>query len=118
MDSKVLLAGISGFLLGGFIVSLVAMNEAEIASPAAHSDSTLSSKSGDAFDRAFIAEMITHHEGAIDMAKLAESRAKHNEIKELSQNIITTQSNEIKMLKMWQKEWKYTTEDHTNKRRH
>ena len=118
MDSKVLLAGISGFLLGGFIVSLVAMNEVQMTSSNTHSSESLASKSGDAFDEAFISEMITHHEGAVDMAKLAENRAKHREIKELSKNIITTQSDEIKMLKMWQKEWNYTSEDHTNESGH
>lgn len=118
MNSKVLLAGMSGFLLGGFIVSLVAINETQTTSSNTHSSESLAAKSGDAFDEAFISEMITHHEGAVEMAELAENRAKHNEIKELSKNIIATQSDEIKMLKMWQEEWGYTPQDHNNQNGH
>lgn len=39
--------------------------------------------------------MITHHQGAIEMARLAEGKAEHEEIKELAQAIIKAQEREI-----------------------
>ncbi len=39
--------------------------------------------------------MITHHQGAIEMAKLAEGKAQHPEIKELARQIIEAQEREI-----------------------
>jgi uncharacterized protein (DUF305 family) len=65
----------------------------------------LQGKTGDAFDQEFLAEMIVHHQGAIDMAKLALSNAKHQEIKDLAQAIISAQTKEIGEMKQWQKSW-------------
>ena len=67
----------------------------------------LKGKSGDDFDKAFISEMIEHHMGAIEMAKEASVSAKHPEIKEMSQTIISSQSQEIDQMKEWQKNWNY-----------
>lgn len=67
--------------------------------------------SGDAFDKAYLEMMIAHHEGAIDMAKLAPARAKHDEIKTLSTAIITAQNKEISDMKQWQNNWAYTSDD-------
>ena len=39
--------------------------------------------------------MITHHQGAIEMARLAEGKAEHQEIKELARQIIKAQEREI-----------------------
>jgi uncharacterized protein (DUF305 family) len=50
-------------------------------------------------DRAFIDAMVPHHQGAIDMAEVALKNAEHEEIKELSRNIVSTQRAEIKELK-------------------
>ena len=67
----------------------------------------LKGKTGDDFDIAFLSEMITHHQGAIDMANLAKQNAKHEEIKNLANNIITAQTNEINEMKSWQQQWHY-----------
>ncbi|HEX6258308.1 MAG TPA: DUF305 domain-containing protein [Candidatus Saccharimonadales bacterium] len=72
----------------------------------------LKNKTGDDFDKAFIEEMIMHHQGAIDMARLAETRAKHSEIKQLSQDILSAQSKEIEMMRGWQTDWGYTAKPH------
>ncbi len=71
--------------------------------------SSLKNKSGDDFDKAFISEMITHHQGAIDMANLAKLNAKHDEIKKLADNIATAQTKEIGEMKSWQTKWGYTS---------
>lgn len=67
--------------------------------------SQLVSKNGDAFDQAFITEMIIHHEGAVDMAELALTRAQHQEIKDLATAIIAAQNKEIDDMKKWYQEW-------------
>lgn len=68
---------------------------------------TLKGKTGDEFDRAFITGMIEHHQGAINMANLAKQNAKHDEIKSMADDIISAQTNEIDMMKQWQKTWGY-----------
>ena len=45
---------------------------------------SLKNKSDDEFDKAFITGMIEHHQGAIDMAKLAQKQAKHEELKTMA----------------------------------
>jgi uncharacterized protein (DUF305 family) len=64
--------------------------------------------SGDEFDEAFTEMMIAHHEGAVDMAELIPSRAKHDEVKQLGVEIIAAQTKEIGEMKQWQKDWGYS----------
>lgn len=56
-------------------------------------------------DKHFILEMIPHHDGAIEMAQLAQNQATHSEIKTLSANIIKSQSEEITQMENWYKDW-------------
>ncbi len=65
----------------------------------------LEGKKGDAFDKAFIEEMIVHHEGAVEMAEAALMSAKHKEIKDMANAIISTQTSEIDQMKTWLKTW-------------
>lgn len=67
----------------------------------------LKGKTGDDFDKAFISEMIMHHQGAIDMAQEAKINAKHEELKKMAENIITAQTSEIDQMRKWQKNWNY-----------
>ncbi len=67
----------------------------------------LQGKTGDEFDAAFLAMMIPHHEGAIEMAKLAETSAAHAEIKALAKAIIKAQQTEIDQMEKWQTTWNY-----------
>lgn len=69
---------------------------------------------GDDFDKAFIEEMIMHHQGAIDMAKLIETNAKHDELKQLGKDIISAQSKEIDMMQTWQTDWGYKATPHSS----
>lgn len=69
----------------------------------------LNGRTGDDFDQNFLSMMIAHHQGAIDMAKLAEKNAKHQEIKDLSKDILSAQSKEIDQMQAWQTEWGYKT---------
>lgn len=65
----------------------------------------LSGKTGDDFDKAFISEMIIHHEGAVEMAEAALVNAKHEEIMQMAHEIISAQTREIQQMKDWQRSW-------------
>jgi uncharacterized protein (DUF305 family) len=67
--------------------------------------SGLQDKTGDEFDKAFITEMIVHHEGAVSMAHMAFLNAKHQEIKTMADQIINAQTLEIEQMKEWLKSW-------------
>jgi uncharacterized protein (DUF305 family) len=62
---------------------------------------------GEEFDRMFLAGMIAHHEGAIDMANMVPAQAKHAELKALAQEIIKAQDKEIIDMTNWQQQWGY-----------
>jgi uncharacterized protein (DUF305 family) len=65
----------------------------------------VSSDASKPFDQRFIEAMIPHHEGAIAMAKDAQQKAEHEEIKQLAGEIITAQEGEIAQMKQWLKDW-------------
>lgn len=113
MDTKSLLTGLAGFILGGLVVSVAATKQKPVQPTNGMTMSgmteSLKGKTGDDFDRAFLSTMIEHHQGAIDMARLAETRAKHSGIKDLSRDIIAAQEREISQMKQWQAEWGYGT---------
>lgn len=108
MDTKSLLIGILSFIAGGLLVSTAAVTfdkpENESMSMTSMTES-LKNKSGDDFDNEFISQMIAHHEGAVEMAELSKDKARHDEIKKLSENIITAQEQEIAEMKQWQAGW-------------
>jgi uncharacterized protein (DUF305 family) len=68
----------------------------------------LRGKTGDEFDKAFLQMMIPHHQGAIDMARVAQKNAKHVELKRMARDIISAQQREIDQMREWQKAWGYT----------
>ena len=124
METKSLSFGLIGFFLGGLIVSIAATNfdkpGAESGSDMSMSQMTdsLKNKTGDDYDKAFIEHMISHHESAVDMAKLSATNAKHDEIKTLSNSIISSQSQEIDQMKQWMVDWGYAAGGASNHSRH
>ncbi len=60
--------------------------------------SSSSSGAGNKTDAAFVADMVPHHQGAIDMAEVAEKKAEHPQIRELAKNIISAQKSEIAVM--------------------
>src|SRR3989338_4816450 len=61
--------------------------------------------SGNNIDQHFIEQMIPHHEDAITMAEIALEKSQRPEIRNLAQDIVRTQSEEIKQMKQWYKDW-------------
>lgn len=134
---KELLFGVGGLLIGAIIAIFAATtavnnnNMSMMNMMGMHTDMTkgegmtmhdmvsdLQGKAGDDFDKTFIAGMIEHHQGAIDMAELAKDNAKHQEIKDMANDIISAQSKEIKMMQTWQSEWGYDTSSDGHDMRH
>ena len=57
---------------------------------------------GDA-DRDFVAMMIPHHQGAVDMAKIELQYGSDPALKKMAEQIIASQESEIAFMKDWQK---------------
>ncbi len=119
METKSLLYGLGGFFIGGLIVSIAATTfdkpqqtatDTSMMSSMEMSTAILTDKTGDEFDAAFLSDMIAHHQGAVEMARLAEANAKHDEVKVLSRNIMSAQKSEIADMQRWQAEWGYESD--------
>ena len=54
-------------------------------------------------DRDFVQAMIPHHEGAVEMARIAIEHCSGPELKRLAQDIIAAQEKEIAVLRDWLK---------------
>lgn len=68
-------------------------------------NASLRGKTGAEFDNAFVDEMIVHHEGAVDMAKLVLISTTRPELLKMAQEIIDVQTKEINQMKAWKVEW-------------
>jgi uncharacterized protein (DUF305 family) len=67
--------------------------------------SGLAGKTGDELDKAFLDEMIVHHEGAVEMAQTLQKGTLRSELLKLASDIIEAQTREIRMMKQWRSEW-------------
>ncbi|MFO7652142.1 MAG: DUF305 domain-containing protein [bacterium] len=84
------------------IMTMPGMNESMKGMDLGH----LRGLSGAAYDLMFVEMMVPHHEGAITMAREAQAKAEHAEVKQLAQAIIDAQQAEIEMMNRWQAEWR------------
>jgi hypothetical protein len=57
-------------------------------------------RSGDP-DRDFVTQMIPHHQGAIDMARILLVHGADPELRQLAKGIIAEQQNEIQLMRAW-----------------
>lgn len=53
-------------------------------------------------DRDFVAGMIPHHQGAVDMARVELKYGKDPALKKLARNIISSQEEQITFMRQWQ----------------
>ena len=96
------------------VLGLTASCASRVASPGAtpttpaasnHAAAHSSSPSAVPFDQQFIDMMVPHHQGAVEMARIAQTRAQHPEIKAMADDIISSQASEIDQMKAWRKAW-------------
>ena len=114
MKNQPLLYGIIGLLAGSlltvlFVTNTVNTNNYGMMQMMGIRQGTNGSPMASSLDQHFIEQMIPHHEGAIEMAKLAQERSKRPEILTLAKAIIQSQSKEITQMQTWYKNW-YGTE--------
>lgn len=76
-------------------LAAVALLAAVAAGCGSSSKSSDASTKANATDRAFVKQMIPHHEMAIEMARSAKNEGQHPQIKTLADQIITAQMREI-----------------------
>ena len=69
---------------------------------------------GDEFDMGYLADMIAHHVGALNMISQAKNRTKHQEISQWADGMIQTNSDEVKQMMQWQQVWDYIPTDSSN----
>jgi uncharacterized protein (DUF305 family) len=56
-------------------------------------------------EQQFMEQMTSHHMDAIQMAQMAQDKAKNKQVKSLSAGIITAQNKEVTEMKSWYKQW-------------
>ena len=56
-------------------------------------------------DKAFIEEMIPHHQAAVMMATMLQAKSARPEMKQLAADIISAQAREIKLMQSWDQNW-------------
>lgn len=57
------------------------------------------------YDLQFIDTMTMHHQGAVDMAKIALTKSQNADLKKFAQKIIDDQNQEIGQMKEWREKW-------------
>jgi uncharacterized protein (DUF305 family) len=85
------------------LLALAALALTTLVAACGEDDDTGSARSsesaqGNGTDRAFATAMIPHHRSAVEMAEIATQRSNRAEIKQLADEIITTQNAEIEQL--------------------
>lgn len=73
--------------------------------PAAMNETASVPMTGGALDALFIDMMVPHHQGAVEMAKIALERGEHPEILAMAEAIIASQQAEIDQMKAWKLAW-------------
>ncbi|MDQ3935911.1 MAG: DUF305 domain-containing protein [Actinomycetota bacterium] len=69
-----------------------------------HGGAAAALEDADPFDKAFVDEMIPHHEGAVRMAEAVLPKTEDAELKKLAQAIIATQKREIERMNAFRDE--------------
>lgn len=108
MDKNKLVYVLAGLIIGvilAFLFTPLFFNNRDNGMMGFNSRNSKSGTTSNGVDQHFIEQMILHHDDAINMGKIALVKAEHSEIKELSQNIIKAQTDEISTMKEWYKNW-------------
>lgn len=105
MKKEVIISGLVGLILGILITPVVLPMMPWGGMMGYRSTMMGNNQIAGTIDSHFIEQMIPHHDDAILMADIALEKAKHQEIKQLAQNIKRTQSEEVNKMQEWYKAW-------------
>jgi uncharacterized protein (DUF305 family) len=70
-----------------------------------HSSGMAIETNGQPYDQAFIDNMVPHHEGAVEMARIELAKGRRAEVKKLAAQVVSAQNSEIERMKAWRNEW-------------
>jgi uncharacterized protein (DUF305 family) len=112
MRQKLLVYTIAGLIASAAVTGTAIANKSQITSQPANEspcpDCPLlgQRQAGmEQVDQHFIEMMIPHHEDAVEMAKMALTRAKQPQLKKLAIAIQKDQTREIEQMRSWYKQW-------------
>lgn len=71
-------------------------------SPSAERPAALASNG---YDLQFIDSMTEHHRSAVQMGKMASTKASHEELRAMGQKVVDAQDREIAQMKTWRDQW-------------
>jgi uncharacterized protein (DUF305 family) len=57
------------------------------------------------FDRAFIEQMIPHHQMGVMMASMAQTNSQHPQLRAMQEAMVKAQSREIEQMSQWYRSW-------------
>ncbi len=96
---------LAGYIIGSNARPTTAMHDMSMSGAMDSMTMGLSGKSGDDLDKAFLDEMIVHHQGGVDMAQTLLSGTKRPELIKLGTDIVRAQTGEIGMMKELRARW-------------
>lgn len=103
-DHKAVLAlcSLAGILIGW---TMNGINQAQTTSSPAGAMGTMLTNPTASLEKYFLEQMIPHHQGAIDMATVALQKSETDEVRGLSEAILSSQQAEIDQMTVWLKDW-------------
>lgn len=99
---------IKSYIAAILVVVALAVTSAWAQHPAGHGDMKKGqgAKTADApYDLHYIDMMIEHHRMGIDMAKMAQNKASHAELKDFATKMAEDQQKDTEQLQKWRDEW-------------
>lgn len=99
MNSRIPLLALTAAVAASLLATCARDNGDEPSAPVAANESTT------AFDLKFIDTMTAHHQSALDMARLAENKAAHPELRAMASKMREAQKAEIDQMSRWRGQW-------------
>lgn len=102
------LVRLAGGLIAGAVILTGCSGGSDTSDTDAGSSASQSAEFNDA-DVTFAQGMIVHHEGALEMAQMADGRAQNPQVLDLADRIEAAQDPEIKTMTSWLEDWDQPT---------
>ena len=103
--TTIVLCLLVGFLGGRYVPRHNSNMSHDMSSMMMDMNANLIGKTGENLDKAFLEEMIIHHQGAVEMAEILLEGTQRQELINLANEIIDAQTQEIQMMQQWQTQW-------------